>query len=124
MVQHLNPPALPHNPAFSQGVAVSSGARTVYVGGQNGTGDTLLEQSRSALRNVETVVTAAGGTLSDVVMWWVAIRDGSDVRQGLQAFTEVWQGHGPAPAISVLGVASLARPAFLVEISAVAVVDR
>ena len=34
-VHHLNPPTLHRNPAYSQAVAVSGGARTIYVGGQN-----------------------------------------------------------------------------------------
>jgi hypothetical protein len=35
-VQHLNPEGLAKNPGFSQAVAVTAPARTVYVGGQNG----------------------------------------------------------------------------------------
>ncbi len=36
-VTHLQPADLPSNPAFAQGVGVEGPARTIYVGGQNGT---------------------------------------------------------------------------------------
>jgi len=34
----INPDALPRNPAFSQGLGVAGGGRTIYVGGRNGIG--------------------------------------------------------------------------------------
>lgn len=34
-VEHLNPPGLPSNPAYSQGGAVSGNVTTIYIGGQN-----------------------------------------------------------------------------------------
>jgi len=34
-VEYLNPDGLHTNPAFSQVVVTQSGARTVYIGGQN-----------------------------------------------------------------------------------------
>ena len=35
MIEHINPPSMRNNPAFSQGTIAPAG-RTLYVGGQNG----------------------------------------------------------------------------------------
>jgi enamine deaminase RidA (YjgF/YER057c/UK114 family) len=82
---HLNPDGLPTNPAFSQAVAVEGAAQTVYVGGQNGIGaDGSVEpgirpQTAQALRNLETVLQAAGTTLDLVVKWNVLVVSGSSL---------------------------------------------
>lgn len=127
MVEHLNPAGLINNPAFTQVVAVEPTARIVYVGGQNGVtsdgqvaGTTLGDQTRRALANVATAVAAAGGTLHDVVKWTVYVVDGQPLREGLAAFADAWGRASAPPAITVVGVSSLANPAFLVEIDAIA----
>jgi enamine deaminase RidA (YjgF/YER057c/UK114 family) len=129
MRTYLNPGSLPRNPAFSQAVVVEAPARTIYVGGQNavaadGTvvGDTLVEQARQALRNVEAALDAAGAKLTDVVRWTVAIVDGQPLRDGFAAFREAWGDAADPPAISVHIVSGLANPRFLVEIDAIAAV--
>jgi enamine deaminase RidA (YjgF/YER057c/UK114 family) len=59
-VQYINPDALPKNPAFTQVVAVTGPAKTVYVGMQNavdgarniiGKGN-IAAQTEQVLRNV------------------------------------------------------------------------
>src|SRR5215472_14581351 len=74
--EHVNPnnlfPSLPHG--FSQ-VVVASGRTMVFISGQTAWdarknivgGDSVLEQARQALRNLETAIEAAGGSLKDVV---------------------------------------------------------
>lgn len=129
-VQHLNPDGLHKNPAYSQAVTVSGNARTIYVGGQNavnasgnivGKGD-LSMQTEKALRNLETALAAGGAGLEHVVKWNVYVVHGQSVQAGLEAFQKVWGQRSNPPAISVLFVAALALPDFLVEIDAVAVV--
>ncbi len=129
MKTYLNPESLARNPAFSQVVVVEAPARTIYVGGQNavtadGTivGDTLAEQTRQTLRNVEAALAAAGATMADVVRWTVAIVDGQPLREGFAAFGAARDAAADPPAISVHVVAGLANPRFLVEIDAIAVV--
>ncbi len=128
-VTHVNPPQLPANNAFSWAVRVPAGADTVHVGGQNGVGPdgTLVgpglgEQTRAALTNLEACLEAAGAALTDVVRWSVLLVSGSDVREGLTAFGEVWPEGTPPPAITVAFVAGLALPGALVEIEALAAV--
>ena len=126
--RHLNPASMHQSPAFSQGVAVESPSRTIYVGGQNGVGpdgqvvgETLAEQSVQAFANVRTVLEEAGAGLKDIVTWTFAVAEGQSVEEGFGAFQAVWDPADPPPAISV-HVVGFANPAFLVEITAIAVV--
>jgi enamine deaminase RidA (YjgF/YER057c/UK114 family) len=103
--------------AFVSGqVALDSGGRLV------GDGD-LKRQAAQALRNLHGVLRALGADWPDVVRfgWYVldaaqlpAIRDARDelIRPAL--------GGQPNPASTLVQVASLARPEFLVEVEAVA----
>lgn len=124
-VKHLNPKSLHANPAFSQGVLIEGPGALLVVGGQNGvdaTGavvsDDFGEQSAQAFRNVLAVLEEAGASQADVAKLTIYLAEGSDVEQGLAAAQEVW---GPHPtAITVVQVASFARPGVLVEIDALA----
>ena len=124
---HLNPSAMHRNPAFSQGVVIEPGSRLVVVGGQNGVdaagevvGPDLHEQTVQALRNVLTVLAEAGASQEHVAKLTIHLVDGSDVQAGFDASREVWGAH--ATAVTVLMVARLGRPEFLVEIEALAAV--
>ena len=123
-ITHVNPDALPKNPAFSQGVLVRDPGATLYVGGQNGIGPdgTLVgadlgAQTEQALRNVLAVLSAAGATQEQVVRLTIYLVQGQDVRAAFGASQAVWGRH--ATAVSVLVVAGLAVPGALVEIDAV-----
>jgi|SRR5262245_12993817 len=129
-VQYLNPDGLHKNPAYSQAVVVAGNAKTVYVGGQNavnasgqivGKGD-LEAQTEQVLRNVETALAAGGAKLEHVVKWNVYIMQGQSVLPGFDAFRRAWGDRPNPPTVTVLFVAGLANPDFLVEIDAIAVV--
>jgi enamine deaminase RidA (YjgF/YER057c/UK114 family) len=109
-------------------VSVEGPARTIYVGGQNGidadgkvVADDVRGQTRQALRNVESVLAEAGAELTDVVHWRIAVVQGASLAEGFAGFQDLWGTRGEPPAISV-DVVGLANPAFLVEITAIAVV--
>ncbi len=126
-VHYLNPPELLQSPAFSQAVVVEQPARTVYVGGQNGVdasgtivGD-LAEQTARAVDNARVAVAAAGGQLTDVISWTIAVVVGQDLRAGFGAIQPALAGRDHPPVVTVLQVAGLAVPGALVEISAIAV---
>lgn len=129
-IEFLNPEGMHANPAFSQGAVVRGPHQTVYVGGQNavdadgqvvGEGD-LAAQSAQAARNVLAVLEAAGASREQVVRMTIHIVEGQDPRAGMAGFMQVWgRVEHPAP-ISVVFVAGLAHPAFLVEVDAIAVV--
>lgn len=128
-VQYLNPAEMHRNPAFSQAVSVAAGARTVYIGGQDAVGpdgeivgDDLATQTEQVFANLATVLRAAGGTLHDIVQWSIFVVQGHDPLPGFAVFQRVWGREAPPPALTVVTVAGLANPAFLVEIEAIAVV--
>jgi enamine deaminase RidA (YjgF/YER057c/UK114 family) len=129
----LNPDSLfpSRQYGFSQ-IVVAQGSRTIYFSGQvawdehqNIIGENdLRAQVWQSLRNVEIVMTTAGGTMTDIVALRIYIvHDWMDktapVSEGLKAF---FPGDHP-PATTWIGVQSLARPEFLIEIEGTAVLD-
>lgn len=129
LVRHLNPPTMYSNPAYSQGVSVAAGARTVYIGGQNGVdpegrivGDDLATQTEQAFANMSKVMAEAGGTLHDTIKWTILVAQGQDILPGLAVFQRVWGRDAPPPAITVMMVAGFANPDFLIEIEAIAII--
>lgn len=131
-VQHLSPAGLHKNPAYSQGVAVSGNVKTIYVGGQDavdsagtvvGKGD-LGAQTEQVLKNVETLLTAAGAKLDHVIKWNVYMVQGQKIEAGYAAFQKAWGNKPNPPTVTMSFVAGLANPDFLVEIDAIAVVPQ
>jgi enamine deaminase RidA (YjgF/YER057c/UK114 family) len=131
-VQHLDPDGLHKNPAYSQAVVVTGPVKTVYVGGQNavdasgkivGKGD-IKAQSEQVLKNVGTALAAGGAKLEHVVKWNVYIVQGQSPVPGFEAFRRAWGERPNPPTITVLFIAGLANPEFLVEIDAIAVVPQ
>ena len=87
-VTHLNPEAMHNNPAFTQAVIVEGAARTIYIGGQNAVnadgqivGNDLAAQTEQIFNNIETILTAAGATLHDIVKWNVFVVQGQEFRE-------------------------------------------
>jgi enamine deaminase RidA (YjgF/YER057c/UK114 family) len=129
-VEFLNPDGLPRNPAFSNVAVVSGSVRTIYIGGQDavdaegnivGIGD-IVAQTEQVLRNLRTALAAAGAGPEHVVKWNIFIVDGQDFRSGYAAFQRVWGDRPNAPVITAAVVKALARPEFLLEMDAIAVV--
>jgi 2-iminobutanoate/2-iminopropanoate deaminase len=116
---------------FSQ-VVVARGHKTVYISGQNAWdirkeivgGDSLLEQARQALRNVQAAIEVTGGTLKDIVFLRIYIvnYEPENARALSVALKEFFSSANP-PASSWIGVSALAVPEFLIEIEATAVLD-
>ena len=131
--EHVNPqtlfPSVAHG--FSQ-VVVASGRKTAFISGQTAWdprkrivgGLSLLEQARQALRNVQSAVEAAGGTLKDVVALRIYIVNyQAESAEALgSALREFFPQENP-PASTWIGVPALAVPDFLIEIEATAVLD-
>jgi enamine deaminase RidA (YjgF/YER057c/UK114 family) len=127
-IEHLNPETLHRNPAFSQAVTVEGPSKLVIVGGQNAVdaagnivGDDLGTQTEQALRNVLAALEAAGASQRNVVRLGIYVVQGQDVAEGYAAAQRMWGMH--ATAITVLFVAALGHPQFLVEIEALAAVE-
>ena len=129
-VQHINPDDLSKNPAFTQVVAVTGPGKTIYVGGQDavdasgtiiGQGD-VKAQVEQVFKNLQTALQASGAELEHIVKWNIYIVQGQPLRPAFEASQKIWGGRPNPPTISVMFVAGLANPEFLVEVDAIAVV--
>ena len=129
-VEYLNPDGLHQNPAFTNVVVVTGPAKTIYIGGQNGVnaageiigqGD-LKSQAIQAFENLQTALNAVGASLEHIIKWNVYVVQGQPLHAGFGAFQEVWGNRPNPPAITMMIVAGLANPDFLIELDAVAVV--
>lgn len=122
-IQHVNPETMHTNPAYSQGTIISAG-RTLYVGGQNGVDadgnllDGAEEQIAQAMRNVLTVLASAGASQNDVAKLTIYLHPDVSGEEGFAAAMPIWGQHRTA--VTVLQVASFARPGVLCEIEAIA----
>ena len=131
--EHVNPqtlfPSVPHG--FSQ-IVVASGRKTAFISGQTAWdaqkrivgGVSLLEQARQALRNVQSAIEAAGGTLRDIVALRIYIVNyqADSAKDVGSALREFFSQESP-PASTWIGVSALAVQDGLIEIEATAVLD-
>jgi enamine deaminase RidA (YjgF/YER057c/UK114 family) len=126
----VNPEGLPHPSGFNHAV-VSARGRTVWLAGQTaldrdgvvvGAGDVVAQFDR-ALRNLLTVLGAAGGHPEHLVSMTVYLVDVDDYRAHAREIGQVWRrlvGTG-YPAMAAVGVARLWDADALVEVQGVAV---
>ena len=83
-----------------------------------GTGD-MAEQTRQAIRNMQTVMESAGGKLSDIVSLTVYTTDMRYFKEIVAARMEFFQDH--LPTSTIVEVNHLADPGLLIEFQATAV---
>ncbi|MEW6638903.1 MAG: RidA family protein [Pseudomonadota bacterium] len=126
---------------IAQAVEVPSGARTYYISGQvppvinkdadpatpQAYGDTQT-QTVGVLNRIKGILEGLGLGMGDVVKMQVFLvhdaRAPMDFKAFMEGYTKFFGGSQPnLPARSVVGVAALANPGFLVEIEVVAVKD-
>jgi enamine deaminase RidA (YjgF/YER057c/UK114 family) len=129
-LEHLRPKGLLHNPAFSQAV-VASGTRTIYTAGQVsidadgalvGAGD-VAAQTTQAMRNVGLALAAAGASYAHIVkITTYVVNYKPEHRTIIGKARSPFFANGTPPASTLIGVAALALPEWMVEIEAVAVV--
>jgi reactive intermediate/imine deaminase len=125
--QHINPEALSRSRGYSQVVKVGN---TVYIAGQISAGSdgTVVgkgdpeSQARQVWRNIEAAVKAAGGTLQNVVKTTTYVTNIQYAAAVRKVREELFQSSNP-PTSTLLVVAGLASPDYMVEIEAIAVVD-
>jgi enamine deaminase RidA (YjgF/YER057c/UK114 family) len=130
-ITYINPPQLATPQGFSHAVSVSGNFSTIYIGGQNaidGQGNlvgknSLKEQTRQVLDNIETILNSAGGNYSNVVKLDINLLQGQNPQEGFTAFQQKLGNNRSFPAVTVRFVNGLGRPEWLVEIDAVAVVS-
>ena len=131
--EYLNPdslfPSVQHR--FSQ-VVVASGRKMVFISGQTAWdaqkkivgGNSLPEQARQALRNVQAAIEAAGGSLKDIVFLRIYIVNyQAENAEAISIALREFFSSANQPASSWIGVSALAVPEFLIEIEGTAVLD-
>lgn len=132
--QHINPPELFNSRqyGFSQAV-VSTQGRMVFVSGQVAWdaqqrivgGMDLEKQARQAFTNLMTALESAGASLKDIVMLRTYVVGYTPEESGpaVGSVFREFLGTAQPPASTWIGVQSLARKEFLIEIEAQAIVD-
>lgn len=114
---------------YSHAISVSGNHKTIYIGGQNaidekgnifGKGN-LKDQTLQILTNMEKILNEVYAHLENIVKININIVQGQNPREGFEAFQQKW-GSQNFPAITVVFVAGLGNPDWLVEIDAVAVI--
>jgi enamine deaminase RidA (YjgF/YER057c/UK114 family) len=134
MKEHISavqPRTLPKPAGFSYGYEVKRG-RLVFIAGQVardesnavvGRGD-LVAQFRQVCRNIQTVMSAAGGDLTDVVKLTIYVLDTADYRRHLREIGGVYREYFGKhfPAMTLVGARDLfdAADGCLIEIEGVA----
>ena len=128
-LEHPRPEGLLPNPAFSH-VVVASGTRTIYTAGQVpidergalvGAGD-LAAQTSQAMRNVGLALSAAGASYADIVKITTYVVNYKPEHRIIVGDARApFFANGTPPASTLVGVAALALPEWLVEIEAIAV---
>lgn len=132
MKKHLlNPSSLMPPRGFTHGIVVSGG-RLLFLAGQDGSdahgriespGD-LVAQFERALRNLQAVVEAAGGTMRDIVKLNIYTTDLALYRSLRREIGVVFRRYfeGYYPAMALFEVTGLFNEDALVEVEGIAVI--
>ncbi|MDQ4077707.1 MAG: RidA family protein [Chloroflexota bacterium] len=127
----INPEVLAPPRGFNHGV-VSEGGRLLFLAGQDGSdgegrivapGD-LVAQFEQVLRNLQTVVEAAGGQMQDIVKLNIFVADRDAYRAQLKALGEVHRRYFGAyyPAMALFEVSGFFQDEALIELEGMAVI--
>jgi enamine deaminase RidA (YjgF/YER057c/UK114 family) len=119
----VNPPELGEPSGYAHAVVAAPG-RTVYLGGQTGTGDTVAAQFDTAATSLVTALRAAGGQPDDLVSLVVYTTDVDEYQAAMEELGGVWRRHFGRryPAMALVGVSALIDPDARIELMGVAVV--
>ncbi len=128
MLKHHNPPTVaPPFSRYSHGVEGAASARWLHISGQLGVkpDGTLAEgaeaQMEQAWRNIFAILEAAGMTKRDLVKTTVFLTVHGDTALARRVRDRMLDG--ATPASTLIFVAGLARPDFLIEIEAIAAAE-
>lgn len=128
----INPPTLPRPRGFSHGILVTGG-RLLFLAGQTGSDATgsivapgdLVAQYEQTLRNLKTVVEAAGGTMQDIAQITIFIRDRDDYLAHLKPLGQVHRSFfgDYYPATALFEISRFFQDEALIEIEGTAVIS-
>lgn len=115
----------PHAGGYSQAVTVPAGGRFVYVAGQvamdedGSVPEGWEQQTRLTFENVGRTLALAGATWSDVIKTSYYVVDVAELEL-IRAIRNEYIDTARPPTSTLIQVAGLFRPGFLIEIDAVA----
>ena len=127
-IEHINPKELLKNPGFSQIVTTQGNGKTIYIGGQDavnlkgeiiGKGD-IAAQTEQVMKNLQTALSASETTFDNLVKLTIYLVQGQNIQSGFEVSQKYFGKLKSPTASSVLVVAGLANPDFLVKIDAIA----
>lgn len=127
----INPPTLARPIGFSHGILVKGG-RLLFLAGQTGSnvqgqivasGD-VVAQYEQALRNLQTVVEAAGGKMQDITKLNIFVRDRDDYLAHLKPLGVVHRSFFGTyyPAMALFEVSRFFQNETLIEVEGLAVI--
>ncbi len=130
--QYVNPEGLSKPNGYTH-VVVTTPGKLVFISGQvanNAKGelvgkDDLRAQTKQIFENLKAAVTAAGGSLNDIVKitWYVKGYSPANLST-LREVRDMYVSKENPPASTLVGVSSLFREEYLLEVDAVAVVGK
>lgn len=127
--EKINPPSLPAPRGFNHGF-LCSGGQTLFLAGQDASdgdgrivclGD-IVGQYEQVLKNLQAVVTAAGGTMQDIVKMNIYVCDRDDYVAHLKQLGRVHRTYfgNHYPATALFEVVGFYQKENLVEIEGIA----
>jgi enamine deaminase RidA (YjgF/YER057c/UK114 family) len=127
----INPPTLAPPRGFNHGI-LTSGGRLLFLAGQDASDasgrivapDDLLMQFEQVLRNLRTVVEAAGGTMQDIVKLNVFVADRDAYRAQLKPLGRIFRDYfrDYYPAMALFEVSKFYQDEALVEMEGFAMI--
>ena len=128
-ITRINPPELGTPPGYSQVVDVSAG-RIIFIAGQTAVDrdgnvigkDDFASQATQVFRNLAIALEAAGCTAANLVKLTVYLTDMDNLSRYREARNSFFASVTPpaAPAVTLVEVAKLYGPDFMIEIEAIA----
>ena len=129
--QLINPPHLPPPRGFNHGI-LTEGGRLLFLAGQDASdgngrivspGD-LVAQYEQVLRNLQAVVTEAGGTMQDIVKLTIYVKDRDDYRRKLRELGQVHKKYFGTyyPTMALFEISNFFQDENLVELEGIAVI--
>jgi enamine deaminase RidA (YjgF/YER057c/UK114 family) len=127
--QLINPPQLPPPRGFNHGI-VTEGGRLLFLAGQDASDENgriisgdLVAQYEQVLRNLQAVVTAAGGAMQDIVKLNIFVKDRDDYRSKLRELGQVHKKYFGAyyPTMALLEISNFFQEGNLIELEGIAI---
>jgi len=131
-LKYINPENLVKPRGYSHAVSVDGTHKTIYIGGQNAIDENgnlvgknnFKEQTEQILVNIEKILKNENAKIDDVIKFNIYILQGENSQEGFEVFQKKWGNKEKYPIVTVLFVAGLGNPDWLLEIEAIAIIPK